>query len=598
MKKIKVGAAFSDSIYSEKSSFTRLKHGFGGTDPKLRQVLFRILLFLAGGVLLFRLFFLQVVNGQQYRLLSDSNRTRTEIIHAPRGIIFDRHGIPLVFNMPGYREVINGKTIFLDQKAALPLLAKGDKRLEIDNLREYPFKDMAVHVVGYIGQISQDELSEGAFDTYRVGDVIGKMGIEQYYETQLKGIDGRKLDEIDATGKFVRTLGVTDPVPGQNITITLDNTLQQAAFSAMEGVQKGAVIVSRPNGEILALVSKPTFDPNLFTLGQQYTESSISAYPSITSVLLDGTGQPLLNRAIGGVYPPGSTFKLVTAAAGLETKKIDANYTVDDTGILKIGNFSFSNWYFSQYGRTEGEVNVVKAIKRSNDIFFYKLGELLGVDTISGQAAKFGAGSALGIDLEGEHKGLLPTKEWKQKTLGEQWYTGDDYHYGIGQGYLLTTPLQVNAWTQAIANDGTLFKPHLLLSEKPQILQKNSISSSTQSLIREGMIEACSTGGVAWPLFNFSVKNPQLAIDGKDFYVPENATNSARPDTIGVRIACKTGTAQHGDEQTLPHAWITLFAPAYNPQIVVTVLAESSGEGSNVAAPVAKKILEAYFGKL
>ncbi|MDE2590525.1 MAG: hypothetical protein KGL95_12780, partial [Patescibacteria group bacterium] len=595
-KKIKVGAAFSDSIYSQKSAFVRLKHGYGGSEPRLRSTLFLILLFLAGGILLIRLFFLQVINGQQYRLLSDTNRTRTEIIHAPRGIIFDRSGVSMVFNMPGYRETINGKTKFLDQKSALTLLAKGDKNLEIDSLREYPFGPAAAHVVGYIGQISSDELSDPAYDAYRVGDVIGKMGVEQYYEKELKGIDGRKLDEVDATGKYIRTLGITDPIPGQDITLTIDNTLQQAAYSAMDSVAKGAVIVSKPDGEILAMISKPSFDPNLFTMGEEYKGSTNSAYTSVAQVLTDNNGQPLLNRAIGGEYPPGSTFKLVTAAAGLESKKIDDSYTVDDTGILKIGNFSFSNWYYSQYGKTDGTVDVTKAIKRSNDIFFYKLGELLGVDTISAQASKFGIGTTLGIDLEGEHPGLLPTKEWKQKTLGEQWYTGDDYHYAIGQGYLLTTPLQVNAWTQTIANGGILFKPHLLLSEKPKALQRGVISASTQQLIREGMIEACDTGGVAWPLFGFTIQNSHLAIDGKNILQAPNATSSAVPsDARHVVLACKTGTAQHGDDTTLPHAWLTLFAPAYNPQIVITVLAESSGEGSNVAAPVAKKILEAYF---
>lgn len=598
MKKIKVGAAFSDSIYSQKSSFVRLKHGYGGNEPHLRSTLFLILLFLSGGLLLLRLFVLQVINGQQYRLLSDSNRTRTEIIHAPRGIIFDRNGIPMVFNMPGYRETTGEKTEFLDQKNALPLLAKGDKHLEIDSLREYPFGAAEAHVIGYIGQISQEELANSTFEGYRVGDVIGKMGIEQYYEKELKGIDGRQLEEVDATGKFVRTLGITDPIPGQDITITIDNKLQQAAYSAMESVGKGAVVVSKPDGEILALISKPSFDPNLFTMGEEYKGSSNSAYPSVASVLTDNIGQPLLNRAIGGVYPPGSTFKLVTAAAGLESKKIDSSYTVEDTGILKIGNFSFSNWYYSQDGKTEGTVDVIKAIKRSNDIFFYKLGELLGVDTISAQASKFGVGSILGIDLEGERSGLLPTKEWKQKTLGEQWYTGDDYHYGIGQGYLLTTPLQVNAWTQTIANGGILFKPHLLYSEKPHVLERNVISAQNQQLIREGMIEGCDTGGVAWPLFGFTVHNANLAIDGKNILAAPDATGSATlSDARHVVIACKTGTAQHGDESTLPHAWITLFAPAYNPQIVITVLAESSGEGSNIAGPVAKKILEAYFSK-
>jgi penicillin-binding protein 2 len=286
-----------------------------------------------------------------------------------------------------------------------------------------------------------------------------------------------------------------------------------------------------------------------------------------------------LNRAIGGTYPPGSTFKLVVAAAGLENKIIDRNFTIQDTGVLNVGSFSFSNWYFTQYGRTDGEVNIVKGIQRSNDIFFYKLAELVGVGKLSQFAEKFGLGKKLGIDLAGELSGVVPTREWKKAIIGENWYLGDTYHYGIGQGFLLTTPLQVNYWTQIIANGGVGYKPHLLKNQKPVISSQKFLSNETVSLIREGMIEACSPGGVAWPLFEFKVQNSKLKVDRK------------------ISIACKTGTAQHGGEKTLPHAWITLFAPSDNPEIIVTVLSESSGEGSNVAAPIAKKILEEWFGR-
>jgi len=599
---MKVGAAFSDAIYTE-GRFLRKsrKSSFHNTDDEIRMrgFLFPLLLIVSSIILFGRVFYLQIIQGDTYRLLSDTNRTRTTVIYAPRGIIFDRNGKSLVFNTPGFRQIENGQTKLVDAKTGISLLAAGDRHLEIDSLRSYPFHDAFSHVIGYIGQISKDELADPDYIDYRVDDVVGKMGIEQKYERLLKGTNGQQLAEVNALGNPVRTLGQTDPVPGQNITTTLDENIQLSAYEAMNGVQKGAVIVSKPNGEILAMVSKPSFDPNLFTMGLHY-EATESAYQSIDSVLLDNTNQPLLNRAIGGTYPPGSTFKLVVAAAGLEQKKIDENYTVDDTGIVKIGDFSFSNWYYSQYGRTEGTINVVQAIKRSNDIFFYKLGDLLGVDTVSEEAGKFGAGKKLGIDLPGEQPGLLPTKAWKQKTFGDKWYLGDNYLYGIGQGYILTTPLQVNSWTQAIANEGTLYVPHLLQSQKSKIKSQKLLSEKNFELIRQGMIEACSPGGVAWPLFDFRIKNQELRmkVDGKDFFVPQDATDSAKSNNeVGVSIACKTGTAQHGNDQTLPHAWITLFAPAYHPQIVVTVLAESSGEGSNIAAPIAKKILEGYFGK-
>jgi len=460
----------------------------------------------------------------------------------------------------------------VSQDDALKLISEGKTNLEVDSLRNYPLKDATAHVLGYIGQISENELRETRFSAYSGGDLIGKTGIEQEYESSLKGTDGKVLDEINSLGQVVRKLGQTDPIPGQNISLTLDAALQAEVFAAAKGIGKGAVIVSNPQGEILALVSKPSFDPNLFTMSEEYLPDAGSPYKSVSQIILDSDNQPLLDRAIGGVYPPGSTFKLIVAAAGLEDKVIDENFQIEDTGILKLGNFSFGNWYFLQYGKTDGEVNVVKAIQRSNDIFFYKLAEMVGVDRLSQFAEKFGLGRKLGIDLSGEEPGTVPTEEWKKTVIGENWYLGDTYHYGIGQGFILTTPLQVNSWTQAIANNGVMYKPHLLLSQAPSKTDK-FLSDNTVSLIRQGMVGVCNTGGVAWPLFNFTVK-------GKS-----------------VSIACKTGTAQHGTEETLPHAWITLFAPSDKPQIIVTVLSEDSGEGSNVAAPIAKQILEYWFSR-
>lgn len=563
----------------------------------MREFLLPVFLCLAIFFLLGKLFSLQVVQGSYYRNLSNANRFRTMIIHAPRGVIFDRDGNPLVFNIPGFRESQNGKTKVLSQAEAIGLLAKNDPHLEVDSLRQYPKKDITAHVLGYIGEVTANDLQTPEFSTYRVGDFVGKMGIEEYYEDTLRGTDGQKLTEVDAMGKVIRVMGQTDPVPGKNITLTLDASLQEKVYEAMRGVSRGAAIVTNPKGEVLAMVSKPSFDPNLFTLGKTY-KTDTSSDSSLAQILTDNQGQPLLNRAIAGTYPPGSTFKIVVAASALENNIIDQNFTVEDNGVLKIGNFSFANWYYTQYGRTEGQVNVVSAIKRSNDIFFYTVGEKVGVDRLSAFAKEYGLGQKLGIDVFGEAKGLLPTKEWKKKTIGEDWYTGDDYHYGIGQGYLLTTPLQVNSWTQAIANKGTLYTPHLLKALSVKRKGESLLSEKNFALIREGMVEACSPGGVAWPLFNFTfhMSNVKYPIDGKNFFVPTDATSSAHTQNeIGVSIACKTGTAQHGGDNTLPHAWITLFAPAYNPQIIVTILSEDSGEGSNVAGPIAKDILTAWF---
>ncbi|MDO8621374.1 MAG: penicillin-binding protein 2 [Candidatus Levybacteria bacterium] len=584
---IKIGAVFGENIKTEKLS--KRTHSYG-KNYAIRSFLLPSILFLAIGILIIRLFFLQISFGAYYRHLSDNNRIKTVVIHAPRGIIFDRNGSPLVFNVPGFREVPDGtsstneKTKLLTQEQALTFLAQGRKDLEIDSLRSYPYKDAFAHVLGYIGQISKDELQSNEFSNYRGGDLIGKIGIEKSYESKLKGIDGKQLVEVDSLGNAIRTLGQTDPIPGENITLTLNLNLQKAVSDAMKDVKKGAAIVSMPNGEILALVSKPSFDPNLFTFGKDYKIASESGiYSSISQILTDSENQPLINRTISEVYPPGSTFKLITAAAGLEDKIIDENFEITDTGIVWLGNFSFSNWYFTQYGKTDGQVNVVKGLQRSNDIFFYKLAEKVGVDKLSEMAMKFGLGQKLGIDISPEEAGTVPTPLWKEKVIGEGWYLGDTYHYGIGQGYLLTTPLQVNYWTQIIANGGTGYRPHLLVNPKSEILNPKFLSEKTISLIKQGMIESCSAGGVAWPFFELKV--------------PAFAKASAGKESEKLKVACKTGTAQHGTGDTWPHAWITLFAPADNPQIIVTVLSESSGEGSNVAAPIAKKILEEWFSR-
>ncbi len=591
---MKIGAAFSDHIKTEKLR----KHTHREGHVHTMRLFFPILLLIVLPViLLIKLASLQLVNGSYYRNLSNSNRTRTNIIHAPRGIIFDRNGVPLVFNIPGFREVQGEKANLVTRNKAMELIAKGNDHLEIDSLRQYPLIEATAHVLGYVGQITKEDLGHQEYTNYRSTDVIGKAGIEEQYEHTLRGVDGRELVEVDAIGKKVRTLGETDPVPGKDITLTIDSKVQQAAYDAIPPDKKAAVVASTPKGEIVAMVSRPSFDPNLFTMDKTYTASS-SGYTSVADVLTDGENQPLLNRVIGGVYPPGSTFKLITAAAGLENNIITPTYTVEDTGVLKVGTFSFANWYYLEHGKTDGQVNVIKAISRSNDIFFYKLAEKVSVDTLSALGAKFGLGQKLGIDLIGEQKGLLPTKAWKLKAIGEQWYLGDTYHYGIGQGYLLTTPLQVNSWTEVLANGGQLYKPKVIMNTINNPVRKDIVSAKTINTIRQGMIGACSPGGVAYPLYQFKVKNAKLQVDGRNFLTVVGTASAGLKNPEEYRqisVACKTGTAQVGDEDTQPHAWITLFAPAYNPQIVVTVLVESGGQGSEVAAPIAKKVLEAWF---
>ena len=255
---VKTGVAFGDYVFEGE----RQKRNWNYENDKNSNKAYLLpLVFIVLFLILFaRLFFLQIIEGYYYRYLSDNNRTKSVIIHAPRGIIFDRNGVPLVYNVPGFREEVNDKTVFLSQDEALNLIAQGKKDLEIDSLREYPYKENFAHVLGYIGQISKEELSDPVFAGYSSGDIIGKAGIEQEYEAKLKGTDGKQLFEIDAKGDLTRKLGQDDPIPGENINLTLDAKLQEAVFNAMKDVKKGAAIVSTPKGEILALISKPSFD--------------------------------------------------------------------------------------------------------------------------------------------------------------------------------------------------------------------------------------------------------------------------------------------------------------------------------------------------
>lgn len=591
-KKVDVGLAFSDFMDAGNVSFSN--RGRRGSQAfHAPDFLLIIPLFILGSifsVLLFRLFYVQIVQGAYYKKLSNNNRTRTVLIPAPRGIIFDRLGRPLVRNVPVFEIIKDKKVEILPKEDALRLLSQG-KNVAGTVSREYLYKSMFAHVLGYTGQISEDALNHPDFKDYAATDFVGKIGVEGQYEKVLQGRGGRELYEVNARGKMTRFLGRQEPVSGRNINTTLDLDVQTAAVKAFEKIKKGAIIVSDPrDGGIRALYSKPTFDSNLFTHSKSYTAEG--DYKDVSFVLLDSENQPFLDRTIGGAYPPGSTFKLVTAAAGLMSKRILPDTIFEDTGNITVGGITFGSWYFIQYGRKEGQLNVVGALKRSNDIFFYRTAQAIGVDILSSFAKKLGAGSKLGIDLGGEVSGTVPSNAWKQQAMGEQWYLGDTFNYGIGQGYLLTTPLQVNFWTSVFANGGTLYRPHVLRDTK-KVIRENIVDKKYIDLVRQGMAESCDVGGVAWPFFGFKVKNDRLKIDNLNY--SKSASDGA--DMVRVKVGCKTGTSQVGGEKDLPHAWITVFAPFYNPEIVVTVLVENGGEGSSIAGPVARDILKDYFEK-
>lgn len=444
----------------------------------------------------------QIFSGNYYRSLADDNRIKTIPIHAPRGIIYDRNDVPLVTNLPAFR--YDEQTISKDQ--AIILETEG-KFPEIDSVRSYLKSFSMAHVLD---------------------------GVERQYQEKLRGINGKELVEVDAIRKKLRVISTINPVAGNNLILTIDASLQKTAHEALKD-KKGVVIVSKPDtGEILTLVSMPSFDQN-----------NLESY-------LSDSDQPLFNRAISGTYPPGSTFKIITAVAGLETGMIKADTLFEDTGVLVIGPYKFPNWKWLSGGGVDGWINVTQALQKSNDVFFYQVGEKLGIEKIVLFAKKFGLGGKLGVDLPQEAGGSI--------KRDREWFLGDTFHMAIGQGDLLVTPLQVNVWTNVIANGGKLCKPYVAKKSECKDL---GFKKENIEIVKKGMEMACQPGGTGYPLFSFK---PQ--------------------------VYCKTGTAEFGIEGKT-HAWFTSFSQ----DISVTVLVEGAGEGSDIAAPIAKKILEKWLEK-
>ena len=419
--------------------------------------------------------------------------------------------------------------------------------------RNYPFAVSASHMIGYISSVQDGDI-EGEEQILPV-EKIGRLGVEQYYDDFLRGKVGKKLVEVDASGKKVTILGQEEPKIGATVHLTLDSELQKFAYEALKKqvekaqVKTGALIIQNPQtGEILALVSFPSFDPANI---QKST---------------DDKDQPFFNRVISGVYPPGSVFKITSALAGLESGKITKDTEIEDVGEFNIGETKFANWYFLTYGKKDGVLKIDRAIARSNDIFFFRVAERIGLDAIRQKS---------GIDLPGEAFGLLPDEVWKDSTLKEQWFLGDTLHLAIGQGFMLTTPIQVNLMTSYMAS-GKIYKPHVVskienlpnnaaaIEISPKILSEDLASAENFTVVRDGMRQACEQGGTAFPFFNAPYK-----------------------------VGCKTGTAEKALGN--PHAWFSAFAPFENPKITITVIIEDGGEGSAVAAPVAREILDWMF---
>ncbi len=547
---------------------SKLAGNFDKQDIHNRLMFFYFLLVGAFALTVFHLFNLTIIKGNYYRLLSQDNRVKEIIYPVSRGVIYDRNSQILVSNKPGYVADVDcgGRRCLRKishEQALKQEISQNATPLTLEIVRQYADNFAFSHILGFTGSVKPDELGKaycGRILSFE--DELGRAGIEKTYDCALTGKFGKKLIEVDALGNEVKVISQVEGSPGKNIILALDKDLQIRASTLMQG-KKGTVIAHDPkNGEILALYSSPSFDLSQFAEGflqEDYQK------------LVSDQDLPLFNRGMSGQYPPGSTIKPMIAAAALEEKVVSADYTIEDTGFIEAGGIKFNNWYFTQYGKTEGAVNLEKAIMRSNDIYFYKVGQMLGPDKISKWLKKFNLGSTLGIELDGEEKGTVPDRAWLTTTLHKNWYLGDTFNISIGQGNLLTTPLQIAFANGAFANHGIICKPMLTKSDKCQRLTTPLISKTNHEIIVEAMRKACSEGGTGFPLFNFKVNEKEIS------------------------VACKTGTSEYGDKDGKTHAWFFAFAPVDNPKIAVTVLVEGGGEGSSAAGPIAKEILASYF---
>jgi penicillin-binding protein 2 len=571
-------------------------------------------------LVLLRLFVLQVLQGSKYRELSEENRIRVEVLTAPRGEIRDRKGRLLADCAPSFTVTLDpydkayvrhpkgidstlailGPILGVDPKelhdkiqrerkvSFLPIRLKRNVdmksvafvsehrdqlpgvEVESEPLRRYTLGPLASHLLGYVGEISDKELADPKYANYLSGDLIGRMGIERGYESLLRGVDGKRFVEVNALGRKGEFLGEKHPVlpvRGQDLTLTIDLDVQRAAENAFEPGARGAVVAIDPrNGEVLALVSKPNYDPNEFSTG-----ITQARWDELSS----GGNYPLFNRAIQAAYPPGSTLKPFTALAALETGAITAGTTFAQTcnGAFQFGSRRFGCWKHEGHGT----LAVHDAIVRSCDVYFYQLGVRLGMDRLSEYMAKLRLSDRTGIDLPQERRGLFPDPAWYDRHFGAgRWSKGLVLNLAIGQGECSLTPVKLAQLAAFIANGGTLWRPHVIRSIGNE-LPSRSITPD------DSMKEVVEVGGRSLA----TIRSAMEAVVSD----PTGTGGQAKLDSISV--AGKTGTAQnpHGKD----HALFICYAPAESPRIAIAVLVENAGHGSTAAAPVARKVLEGFF---
>lgn len=568
-------------------------------------------------VLLGRMVYLQLWRGDYYAKQSDGNRLRQSRILAPRGIIYDSEGKELVNNLPGYAvvlqkqssykpetlqrlsnllqmpvEEINAKIkasenfyepIMLKNNLDQQMVTKIEEQrrympevmLSVQPIRNYPYHELAVHALGYVGEVSSYEIEQGLFKNISQGSLVGKGGLEKSYDKYLRGEDGAFMEEVDVAGNVVKHYDSVQPVPGKNLKLTIDYELQKEletftdkhlAFLRSSGIAPGAraaavVAIDPRNGAVRAMVSRPGYDPNWFVHGiSSKNWNSINNDPNY----------PMNNKVITGEYPPGSTFKIVTGSAAFELKKVGLNEPIFDGGfhpmVPTMGNAG---------GEVLGWLTFIKALAMSDNVYFYELGYRVGIDNIEKYAHIFGFGERTGIDLEGESKGLVASKKVKREIWDEDWRLGDTFNAAIGQGFNLTTPIQLSVMLSIVANGGTKYQPYLVdsiinsdgsLFEKPKRAEGKHIDVSQQTIdyMRMGMSATTQEGGTA----SYFAGLPKP-------------------------IAGKTGTAEnsHGRD----HGLFVAYGPVDDPELVVVCIVEQGGFGSVAAGPIVYKAFEEFF---
>ena len=580
-----------------------------------RSLIMALIKFLLLMVIIARLYYLQVYQADRYKTLADENRISTRLLVPPRGIIFDRNGVTIASNQQNFQALIvaeqapNVQETLDAFKKIMPLSEAEEERIKKDlkrnrsfvpikirdNLsweevsriqlnapdlpgividegltRYYPFGAGMAHILGYVSSVSDKDVKDDPLLEVP-GFKIGKSGIEKYLEKALRGESGNLKLEVNAYGRIMKEIERVDGIPGKDVQLTINSRLQQKAFELFGEESGAAVLLDVHTGEILAFVSAPSFDPNMMTQGLS-TED--------WNALLHNERNPLTDKAISGQYSPGSTFKMIVALAALEAGVIKPETRTYCAGKMFLGNHAFHCWKKEGHGH----LNVVEALQHSCDIFFYETAQKLGIEKIADMARRFGLGSKINIGLENEKAGLIPDKEWKLRRFGEPWQQGESLISGIGQGYILTTPLQLATMTARLVNGGYEIKPTFLKvsdGEKSKI-RKIDVSPTNLELIKEGMYAVVNKpGGTAW---------------------------RSQFDYHGQRMGGKTGTTQvrritmkerrEGikKESELPwrlrnHALFVGYAPHDNPKYAVAVLVEHGGGGSSVAAPLAGKIL-------